>query len=39
MHGITAPTLSRELADAGFEPVSSVTVQRAIMIVVAKAQR
>lgn len=39
MHGITAATLSRELADAGFEPVSSVTVQRAIMIVVAKPQR
>ena len=39
MHGITASTLARELADARFEPVSSVTIRRGIMIVVAKPQR
>ena len=36
MHGITAETLSREMKDAGFEPVSARTAQRAIMIVVSK---
>lgn len=36
MHGITADTLSREMKDAGFEPVSARTAQRAIMIVVSK---
>jgi ubiquinone/menaquinone biosynthesis C-methylase UbiE len=36
MHGITAGTLSRELKDAGFEAVSSIGVQRAIMVVVSK---
>jgi ubiquinone/menaquinone biosynthesis C-methylase UbiE len=35
MHGITAETLSRELKDAGFEAVSSIGVQRAIMVVVS----
>jgi ubiquinone/menaquinone biosynthesis C-methylase UbiE len=39
MHGITAETLSRELKDAGFEAVSSIGVQRAIMVVVSKARR
>jgi ubiquinone/menaquinone biosynthesis C-methylase UbiE len=38
MHGITAETLSRELKDAGFEAVSSIGVQRAIMVVVSKAR-
>jgi tRNA A58 N-methylase Trm61 len=36
MHGITAEALSREMKDAGFEPVSARTAQRAIMIVVSK---
>ena len=36
MHGITAETLSRELKDAGFEAVSSIGVQRAIMVVVSR---
>jgi ubiquinone/menaquinone biosynthesis C-methylase UbiE len=36
MHGITRETLSRELKDAGFEAVSSIGVQRAIMVVVSK---
>ena len=37
MHGITAPTLERELKDAGFEPVSSeVGSQRWFMVVVSK---
>jgi tRNA A58 N-methylase Trm61 len=39
MHGITAETLSRELKDAGFEAVSSIGIQRAIMVVVAKAKQ
>ena len=39
MHGITAPTLSRELTEAGFEPVSSETIQRSIIVVVAKPAR
>jgi ubiquinone/menaquinone biosynthesis C-methylase UbiE len=39
MHGITRETLSRELKDAGFEAVSSIGVQRAIMVVVSKAGR
>jgi ubiquinone/menaquinone biosynthesis C-methylase UbiE len=39
MHGITAPTLARELSDAGFQPVTSETgAQRWFMIVVAKPQ-
>ena len=36
MHGVTADTLSREMKDAGFEPVSARTAQRSIMIVVSK---
>ena len=36
MHGITAETLSREMKDAGFEPVSARAAQRAIMVVVSK---
>jgi ubiquinone/menaquinone biosynthesis C-methylase UbiE len=36
MHGITSPTLSKELASAGFEASSSHNVQRAIMVVVSK---
>jgi len=37
MHGITAATLSRELADAGFQAVSTTAgAQRWFMIVVAK---
>ena len=37
MHGITADTLSREMKEAGFEPVSSeVGAQRWFMVVVAK---
>jgi SAM-dependent methyltransferase len=37
MHGVTAPTLERELQEAGFEPVSSeVGAQRWFMIVVSK---
>lgn len=37
MHGITAETLSREMKEAGFEPVSSeVGDQRWFMVVVAK---
>lgn len=36
MHGITAYTLSRELADAGFEAASSRSVQRGIMVVVSR---
>ena len=36
MHGITAPTLSRELTDAGFQPVTSETIQRSIIVVVSK---
>lgn len=39
MHGITAETLSREMKDAGFEPVSSLAAQRAIMVVVSKSKR
>ena len=39
MHGITAETLARELKDAGFEAVSSINVQRAIMVVVSKPVR
>ena len=38
MHGITAATLTRELTDAGFEPVASSAAQRAIMVVVARAK-
>lgn len=39
MHGITADTLAREMAAAGFEPVASETgAQRWFMIVVAKPQ-
>jgi len=37
MHGITAETLSREMKDAGFEPVSSnAGAQRWFMVVVSK---
>jgi ubiquinone/menaquinone biosynthesis C-methylase UbiE len=36
MHGITSPTLSKELTSAGFEASSSHTSQRAIMVVVSK---
>jgi len=37
MHGITQPTLERELKEAGFQPVSSETgTQRWFMIVVSK---
>ena len=36
MHGITAPTLSRQLTDAGFQPVTSETIQRSIIVVVSK---
>jgi len=36
MHGITREMLSRELKDAGFEAVSSIGVQRAIMVVVSR---
>jgi ubiquinone/menaquinone biosynthesis C-methylase UbiE len=37
MHGITPPTLSRELREAGFEPIAQdVGSQRSFMIVVAK---
>jgi ubiquinone/menaquinone biosynthesis C-methylase UbiE len=37
MHGITAPTLERELKEAGFQPVSSETgTERWFMIVVSK---
>jgi tRNA A58 N-methylase Trm61 len=37
MHGITTETLSREMKEAGFEPVSSdVGAQRWFMVVVAK---
>ena len=39
MHGITADTLSRELKDAGFEAVSSIAAERAIMVVVSKPKR
>ena len=39
MHGITAPTLSRELTEAGFQPVSSETIQRSIIVVVSKPSR
>jgi ubiquinone/menaquinone biosynthesis C-methylase UbiE len=40
MHGITPATLSRELADAGFQPVSSIAgAQRWFMIVVTKPQQ
>jgi ubiquinone/menaquinone biosynthesis C-methylase UbiE len=39
MHGITAPTLSRELRDAGFEEVASeVGAQRWFMVVVSKSK-
>jgi len=39
MHGITPATLSRELADAGFQPVNATAgAQRWFMIVVAKPQ-
>jgi predicted methyltransferase len=36
MHGITAETLSREMKEAGFEPVSDVGAERWFMVVVAK---
>jgi hypothetical protein len=36
MHGITLDTLSRELKDAGFEPVSAEEMQRALFVVVAR---
>jgi ubiquinone/menaquinone biosynthesis C-methylase UbiE len=36
MHGITAATLTRELTEAGFGPVTSTAAQRAIMVVVVK---
>jgi len=36
MHGITSATLARELREAGFQPVSSASAQRAIMVVVSK---
>jgi ubiquinone/menaquinone biosynthesis C-methylase UbiE len=40
MHGITPTTLSRELSDAGFQPVASETgAQRWFMIVVSKPLR
>jgi predicted methyltransferase len=39
MHGITPPTLSRELTEAGFQAVTSETVQRALMVVVSKPQK
>jgi tRNA A58 N-methylase Trm61 len=36
MHGVTPPTLSRELSAAGFVPVSDYTANRDFMIVVSK---
>lgn len=39
MHGITLDTLSRELKEAGFEPVSAEQMQRALFVVVARPMR
>jgi hypothetical protein len=39
MHGITLDTLSRELKEAGFEPVSADQVQRALFVVVARPEK
>jgi ubiquinone/menaquinone biosynthesis C-methylase UbiE len=36
MHGITVPTLTKELTAAGFELVTSSSTDRAFMVVVAK---
>jgi hypothetical protein len=39
-HGVTADTLSREMKEAGFEPVSSdVGDRRWFMVVVSKPKR